>query len=184
MLQLKIIAVFKYMTSFFKGDLKLADYPIRLKQQNVNTQAIGQFNSAAWCAQIVNWWQMAGTGATKEEALADLNQNFNEYKSRHGRAPRPGTLVPIQFAPADDIDKYSSIARDFFQKILSMNFDECFVSDLSSLWDFPKTSDEELVFELIKQTYNVDVSDIKTGNLTQIFKRLHEFSTANSSASV
>lgn len=184
MLKFEIIAVLKYLTSFFKKDFKLSDYPIRLKQQNLNTVTIGQFNSVAWCAQIVNWWQMAGTGATKEEALANLDQNFNEFKNQHGRAPRPGSSVPIEFAPTDDIDKYSSIARDFFQKILGMNFDQCFVSDLSSLWDFPRVSDEERVFELIKQTYNVDVSDIKTGNLVQIFKRLQEYSAATSSVSL
>ena len=85
--------------------------------------------------------------------------------------------VPIEFAPTTEIDQYSLIAHDFFQKILEMDFDYCFVSDESSLWDFPNTSDEARVFELIKRTYQVDVSDIQTGNLVQIFKRLQESSS-------
>jgi len=178
------MAVFKYMLSFLKKDWKLSDYPIRLRQQDVNVGVIGDSKVPAWVAQIVDWWVMSGTGDTKEQALAALDQNFNEYKSRHNKAPRPGAHVPLQFAPTDGIEKYSSIACDFFSKILQMDFDVCFVSDESSLWDFPNTDDKERVFEFIEQTYNVDVSNIHTGNLVQIFKRIHERTTATSSTEV
>jgi hypothetical protein len=57
-----------------------------------------------------------------------------------------------------------------------MDFDSCFISDQSSLWDFPSAADETRVFQLIEHTYKVDVSDIRTGNLAQIFKRLHDHS--------
>jgi hypothetical protein len=176
MWHLKLLAAMKYLASYFRSDWTLDDYPIRVRKQEDNLQSIGRFKPVLWDAQIVNWWQLTGSGDTKDEAIANLNEHFNEYKRRHKTVPRPGTLVPIQFAPTNEIAKYTTIARDFFEKILEMDFDTCFISDRSSLWDFPTTEDEARVFELIEHIYKVDVSDIRTGNLAQIFKRLHDHS--------
>jgi hypothetical protein len=57
-----------------------------------------------------------------------------------------------------------------------MDYDYIFISDESSLWDFPDPEDGVDVFELIKQTYQVDVSDIRTGDLVQIFRRIYQSS--------
>ena len=173
-----VIAFVKYLASSFKRDWTIDDYPVRIRRRHdANAPSIGSFEPAAWQAQIVHWGQMRGGGSTRDEAVANLNENFNEYRRQHGTVPRPGTRVPIEFAPTTEIDQYSLIAHDFFQKILEMDFDYCFVSDESSLWEFPNTSDEARVFELIRRTYQVDVSDIQTGNLVQIFKRLQESSS-------
>ena len=180
MWQFQFIAFLKYLASFFKRDWELADYPIRMKRQDANTPSIGHFTLVPWYAAIVNWWQMAGYGNTKEEALSNLKQHLDEYKRQHGVAPRPGTRVQLQWAPTCEIEKHVPIARDFFHRILGMDFDACFVTDRSSLWDFPDTEDEAVAFAKIKQAYGTDVSDIRSGNLAEIFSRLEEHTQGQS----
>ncbi len=174
----QLIALRKYLASFFKRDWELTDYPIVLRHQNPDTPAppIKNLKLVPWCATIVNWINIIGFGDTKEEALADLKRCFDEYKLAHGSVPRPGTRVPLQLPPVNEIQKHVPMARDFFARILNMDFDECFISDRSSLWDFPYEDDEDeaAVFAKIEQVYGVDVSDIHDGNLAQIFSRLEE----------
>lgn len=172
-----VIALSKYLASFFKREWTIDDYPVRTWQYLADTPTMGPIKPGAWQAQIHRWWLMAASGSTRDEAIAALNEAFNEYKREYGTVPRPGTRVEAVFAPTDKIDQYSAIVHDFFEKILEMDYDYCFVSDESSLWEFPNTSDKARVLELIEQTYQVDVSDIETGNLVQIFKRLHESSS-------
>ena len=56
-----------------------------------------------------------------------------------------------------------------------MDYDRCFISDRSSLVDF--FSEEDYV-EKTQRLYGVDISNIKDGNLVQIFKRLYESQAA------
>lgn len=175
MWQWKLIAFVKVLASFFKRAWTLHDYPLRISQQEeINLPTNGSWLPGAWHAQIVNWEQMAAYGSTREEALAHLTKNFNAYHRRHGAVPRPGTNVPNELVPTTEIDQYIGIGRDFCEKILEVNFARAFVSDESSLWDFLDRSDEADVFERIQHTYQVDVSDIQSGNLAQIFKRIHQ----------
>jgi hypothetical protein len=53
------------------------------------------------------------------------------------------------------------------------------VTDESSLWDFTGFTEKHLidvkrseVFDRIRESYGVDVSDVKNGNLVAIFARL------------
>jgi hypothetical protein len=68
------------------------------------------------------------------------------------------------------VRKHKLLARDFFRRILSRDFDKCFISDKSSIWDFPEA--DEHVYERIQQVYKIDVSDIKSGGFVEIFERL------------
>jgi hypothetical protein len=170
----KSLAFLKFLASFFKPDWQLADYPIRVRQQDPHAPGMGLYLPEPWIAQIVNWWQMIGSGNTKEEALSSLQRNFDEYKQENGSLPRPGMPVRLEFALTGEIDQHIPLARDFFQRILNMNYDDCFVSDQSSLWDFPDTEDTAAVFARIRLAYGVDVSDIFSGNLARIFKRIKD----------
>lgn len=124
-------------------------------------------------AQIVNWRLMFGFGDSKEMALADLKNNFDKFKMKN-KLPRPGTKVPIkvEFASTREIENYDFIAADFFRKVLRMNYYDCFISDESSLWDFHDKETNEHLSEKIREIYEVDVSDIESGNLVEIFKRI------------
>ena len=53
-----------------------------------------------------------------------------------------------------------------------LNLDWAFVSDESSLWDFHSSDDNKDLIEKINEVYGVDVSDIQSAKLWQIFDRI------------
>ena len=56
-----------------------------------------------------------------------------------------------------------------------MDFDECFISDESSLWDFHGKESNDSYYLKIKEKFDVDVSDIKDAKLGAIFQHIHEY---------
>ena len=167
----------KYILSFFKADWELEDYPVRFRHSKAEGSSAGRrLTPVPWVAQVINWWLMFGHGQTKEEAYADLKRRFEEYKGRGEKLLRPGARrrPQIEFAPTVEIKQYEQIAVDFFEKVLGMNYYECFISDESSLWDFHGEETNEEYYRKIADVYGVDVSDIESGNLVQIFERIRE----------
>ena len=65
---------------------------------------------------------------------------------------------------------------------MSSNFEpgQYLITDLSSLHDFVGVNDMEFVSILarIRAVYRLDVADLPSGNLLEIFRRLHEWSRA------
>ncbi len=174
-----MLAFIKYLLSFFKTDWVFDDYPIRIKRQKRNNPDLGRYKLVTWVATITNWAQMFGGGETKEEALDMLKNRFDEYSQKHNALPRPGVRarLSIAFASAAGINKHRLIARDFFRRVLNRDLETCFVSDKSSVWDFPEADEE--IYTRIQQVYGVDVSDVTSGNLVQIFERLSRPETDN-----
>jgi hypothetical protein len=75
-------ALIKYILSYFKSEWDIDDYPIRTKyQKEYDSNLTGRLIPIPWMAQIINWWGMRGYGNTKKEALSDLRNNFNKYKT-------------------------------------------------------------------------------------------------------
>ena len=73
-------ALARYVLSFFKSDWKLLDYPIKFQHQIPSDQDINLPDSwtlVPWSARIINWLGLDGSGDTKEEAYADLQQKFS-----------------------------------------------------------------------------------------------------------
>lgn len=54
-----------------------------------------------------------------------------------------------------------------------MPWEDCWISDFSTLWDFFWLTDREAVFDHIESEYGIDVRDIEDGNLLRIFDRLY-----------
>jgi hypothetical protein len=52
--------------------------------------------------------------------------------------------------------------------------DWAWISDESSLWDFHEDETNESLTDKIRHIYGVDVSDISSGNLANIFDRILE----------
>jgi hypothetical protein len=88
----------KYLLSFAKDDWVLTDYPIRFRH-SPSSDAGGRLKPIPWTAQIINWWQVDGFGETKQQAYVDLETKFNRSKADGKSLPRPGTGLPIEFAP-------------------------------------------------------------------------------------
>src|SRR5919204_5330404 len=127
----------KYCLSFLKNEWTVEDYPIRFRHFDIDAdQYYGRLKPVRWSAQVLNWPAMQGHGDTMEEAVENLRKVLAERKARGQRLARPGTGLPIEFAPTYRIDEHPDLARDFFRRIVNLNYDECFISNESSLWDF------------------------------------------------
>jgi len=158
----------KYFLSFFKKDWNIEDYPIVIKN-NSNSDIISsdRIKVIRWVVIVLGWLQMQGNGDTKDEALLDLHSKFINAK-KDGNLPRPGTTVSLILASTEGIKKYPDLALDFFDKILGVNYNEVFISDESSIWDFVLEGDLAPYYEKIKDIYDIDASDTN-GNFLKIF---------------
>lgn len=81
----------------------------------------------------------------------------------------------IEYAPSTGVAMFLNISEDFMKKIFNFEPDEYLISDESSLFDFTGLDEMELtdVQKRIQDVYDLDVSDIASGNLLEIFMRIH-----------
>jgi len=160
----------KRVLSYTKKEWELKDYPLRyIRQKNVPKNSL-------WIVQILNWW-ISGIGDTKEKALDDLVKNFNLFKMDNDKLPRPGTVVPIQFAKTSLIEELETEAIDFFDKIIGMDYYSCFISDETSLYDFGMYDDGTL--RKINEVYRLDLHDLENGNLVKLLTLIRKNSSNN-----
>ena len=87
---------------------------------------------------MVDGWLLAGHGDTRDAALQDLRRAFDRYRASGKALPRPGTSVPLEFAGTTRMERLEPIARELFPTVLEMDYDDCLVTDESSLWDFSR----------------------------------------------
>ncbi len=82
----------------------------------------------------------------------------------------------IEFAPTTGINKLLEISEDFMIKIFGLEAGEYLISDESSLYDFTGLDEMELpdIHKKIQEMYKIDVSNIKSGNLLEIFRRISD----------
>jgi hypothetical protein len=102
--------------------------------------------------------------------------------SDRGRVVRKGRFKGkrVEFASTTGIDTLENIAEDFMLNIFGFEPGQYLITDLSSLHDFVSVDEMEFVSILarIRDVYRLDVADLASGNLLEIFKRLHEQSQA------
>ena len=82
----------------------------------------------------------------------------------------------IEFAPTTKIGKFRAISEDFIRSIFGFEPGAYLISDESSLFDFAGLDEMQLpdIHKKIQEIYKIDVSDIKSGNLLEIFKRISD----------
>lgn len=82
----------------------------------------------------------------------------------------------IEFASTSDINRFREISEDFMNKIFGLEPGEYLISDESSLYDFTGVDEMELpdIHKRIQEMYNIDVSDIESRNLIDIFRRIDD----------
>jgi hypothetical protein len=78
----------------------------------------------------------------------------------------------LTFASSDELRKYWNTAREFMGEIVGYDIDGIFVSDESSLWDFLEGEDLSKYHAHTLEKYGVDISDIESGNLVEIAKKI------------
>jgi hypothetical protein len=168
----QIYTIFKYLLSYRSKSWKFADYPIRVKKRDAAESINRRLKRVLWTAQIINWWQVAGYGVTREEALKRLQENFARFQKMHNSLPRPGTIVRYKLVTVGLVDKHKDLARDFLTRILDQDYDSCFISDKSSLWDFHANRGNDEYYKKIKLFYGVDVSNVEDANLGRILEQI------------
>ncbi|MGI8555704.1 MAG: hypothetical protein ACR2LT_05055 [Pyrinomonadaceae bacterium] len=75
-------------------------------------------------------------------------------------------IKTITFAATRGVKQSQETVADLMLKIFDFKEEQYFVSDESSLWDFPGSMQE--ILNRIQLEYDVDISDIKDGNLVKI----------------
>ncbi len=121
---------------------------------------------------------MVGHGETKEKALQNLKEHFRMFKENN-KLPRPGTKKPLEFALTNEIDNYEAVAVAFFEKILKLNYYECFVSDQSSLVDFESLEGDSnpdefrrKIITRVLDNYGLDITDVYDKYLIDVFEKI------------
>ncbi|WP_237065412.1 hypothetical protein [Microbulbifer guangxiensis] len=173
MLSFKVMI--KWTLSFLKEDWVVRDYPVRIREQPPVEQAGEGLYTPRFIAQIENWWQVAGVGETREEALEDLGKSLVAVKERRGQLPRPGTGLPIEFAATDEIGRYWGIVSRIISEVLEYEPEDIFITDGSSLWDFTHAGDSiEELRERVFRVFDVNVSHIESANIAEIARYISE----------
>jgi len=82
----------------------------------------------------------------------------------------------VELAATTGIERFDDVAEEFMLNVFGFEAGEYLITDLSSLLDFVGVDDMELVDTLsrIRNVYGLDVADLPSGNLIEIFKRLDE----------
>ena len=71
--------------------------------------------------------------------------------------PIPGEQPEEMFSTSGRIDAQAGMARDFFKRVLSLDYDEVFVSDATTLEEF---GDFAMITKRIQTCYGVVVSGL------------------------
>lgn len=81
----------------------------------------------------------------------------------------------IEFAPTIGVDMFLDISEEFMEKIFDFEPGAYLITDESSLHDFTGLDEIELsdIQKKIQEVFDIDVSDIESGNLLEIFMRIH-----------
>jgi hypothetical protein len=165
----KLRCTWKLGLSVRKRDWELSDYPVVVHRNKSDSTAVGQ----QYIASILNWG-ITGSGDTKGKALASLGENFASAKEKRlrerAKLPRPGARVPVEFASQERISARAELADDFTRRVLQMDW--AWISDESSLWDFHHQETNSELIAKIREVYGVDVSNIESANLADIFDRI------------
>jgi hypothetical protein len=163
----------KWCRSFAKTDWELQDYPVSIKKQMPDLNLPARFTQHQYWARVLAWHIGAG-GASKGDALNALGEQFAKRKKdwlKDGKPlPRPGINVPIEFASQERVNAHTKLVEDFIHRVLGLP--SAWISDESSLWDFHFEETNEALLAKIREIYGVNVSDIESARLSEIFERI------------
>ena len=112
----------------------------------------------SWEAELEEFFALKASGETEAEALAELRRLYRErvaYLEAAGKPlPVPGEAPEEMFSTSARIDAQSAMARDFFSRVLGLDYDEVFVSDATRLEEFGDHAD---LAARVRAAYGVDL---------------------------
>lgn len=129
--------------------VKLEEYTLRVTRRE---------DWDSWEAELLEFFALKAAGQTREEAIQELERLFFErvaYLEAAGKPlPVPGEEPEMMFSTSAQIDAQAAMARDFFRRVLDVNYDDVFVSDATRLEEFGSLED---LREKVKRVYGVDI---------------------------
>jgi predicted RNase H-like HicB family nuclease len=109
-------------------------------------------------ASLNEFFALIASGETEQEAITELERLYLErviYLEAIGKPlPIPGEAPEPMFATSARVDALSGTARDFFRRVLSLDYDDVYLSDATRLEEFGTL---EYLREKIKLEYGVDI---------------------------
>ena len=129
---------------------------MRLEDYTLNVRYREDWN--CFEASLNEFFALIASGQTEQEALNKLERLYSErivYLEAIGKPlPIPGEAPEPMFSTSVRVDALSGTARDFFGRVLNLDYDEVFVSDATRLEEFGSL---EYLREKIKLEYGVDI---------------------------
>ncbi len=165
----KLIATYKKILSYFKSNWTLKDYPLVFERQVDEKDTVLNTILDPWVVMIISWYEMVGTGKTKEEAYLALKKRFDIYSQSY-RLPRPGTFPKTKSPHPAAVEMLEDNISDFFEKILDMDYHNCVITDKTTLKDLKK--DDKQTIDKICLEYKIDIREIRDGNIIRILSQI------------
>ena len=112
------------------------------------------------------WWFFGIVGPVGAVALIRaVVTSYNEWRA--SRAPK------LTFASCEEVEALEETFVHFIPSVFGFGYDECFISDESSLGDFTTTEHEMEEFRLrIRSVYGVEVTFLSDDRLVTIVKAI------------
>ena len=172
-----LTTIWKRLLSYRKRDWELADYPVVIRTQKFMPGLPSRFTQRPYRALLLGWL-IDATGDSKHEAMANLETEFSRRRRmriEEGEpVPRPGTRVPIRYTSQSRVEQHAELAQDFIRRVLEpvLGIEDVWISDDSSLWNFHLDETSAKLVAKIREVYDVDVTDIESETLVDIFDRI------------
>ena len=122
-------------------------------------------------ASLLEFYGLIASGESELEALAELSRMYAErvaYLTAIGKPlPVPGEAPEELFSSTARVDAEAALARDFFTRVLFLNYDEVYLNDATQLEEF---GDYDTLRLKTLAVYSVDIGDELERPLWQLFK--------------
>jgi hypothetical protein len=166
-------ALWKWVLSWRKREWGPSDYPLRYREQFPDAGLPVRGKLPRWNLQVINWWQMGGLGETRAEALSDFEARFAALRKTGTMPPRPGRGLPLTFATSTVIEQHEDLCRDLLSQVLDLNYNDCFISDESSLFDFVSSAvDANQLADRIESHYQLTLPERERLLISDILKAI------------
>ena len=164
-----------YLRSFFRRPWTLDDYPVHLRRQEPprdDAQFPPDTRELVWQPYVatVDGMFITGLGDTPQAARDQLAERFADYRASHDTLPRPGTQAPLTFASTTRLEAHGTLRDEFIERVLHMDPSAVFVSDESSLSDFPEGLEE--YGRRIMLLYGIDVEALPDDDFATILEAI------------
>jgi hypothetical protein len=141
----RLLRAWCFVRSFFRRTWTLDDYPVvvrRLPPPAPDDELPRPMRGLAPVPYLafIEGLYVVGFGNTAEQARASLAENFRGYCASRTSLPRPGTKRPrgSMLVSHERVRAHGSLRDEFIARVLQLDPRETFISDSSSLGDFPE----------------------------------------------